>query len=80
MIKNANWITPSFDIGNGTTEFIRKFTVDKKVVSATITVTAVGVYDAYLNGKRIGNFILAPGCTAYNNRLQYQTYDISDML
>lgn len=80
MIKNANWITPSFDVGDSAAEFIRKFTVDKKIVSSTLTVTAIGVYDAYLNGKRIGDFILAPGCTAYNKRLQYQTYDISDML
>ncbi len=80
MIKTANWITSSFDIDDSAAEFIRKFTIDKNVVSAILTVTAVGVYDAYLNGKRIGDFILAPGCTAYNKRLQYQTYDISDML
>lgn len=45
-----------------------------------LTITAIGVYDAYLNGKRIGDFILAPGCMAYNKRLQYQTYNILDML
>lgn len=80
MIKQANWITPSFDLGDGAAEFIRNFTINKKAVSATLTATSIGVYDAYLNEKRIGNFILAPGCTAYNKRLQYQTYDILDML
>lgn len=80
MIKNANWIAPSFDTGDGAAEFIRNFTINKKAVSAALTVTSIGVYDAYLNGKRIGDFILAPGCTAYNKRLQYQTYDILNML
>lgn len=79
-IKESNWITPIFDADDGAVEFVRSFTLDKKAASAVLTVTAIGVYDAYINGKRIGDFILAPGCTAYNKRLQYQTYDITDML
>ena len=33
-----------------------------------------------LNGRRVGDFILAPGITDYNKRIQYQTYDITDLL
>ena len=40
-------------------------------------ITALGVYEAHLNGKRIGNFVLAPGWTSYYSRLQYQSYDIT---
>lgn len=79
-IRDSEWITPSFDAGDGAVEFARSFTLGGKAVSAALAVTAVGVYDAYLNGKRIGDFILAPGCTAYNKRLQYQTYDVTDLL
>lgn len=80
MIRECDWIAPSFDAGDGAVEFRYSFQVNKKAVSAALSVTAVGVYDAYLNGKRIGDFILAPGCTAYNKRLQYQTYDVTGML
>lgn len=37
----------------------------------------MGVYEATLNGKRVGDFILAPGWTSYDKRLQYQEYDIN---
>ena len=38
------------------------------------------MYEAEINGKRVGNFILAPGLTSYKTRLQYQVYNITDML
>lgn len=80
LIKDSDWITPSFDAGDGAVEFVKGFELNKKVVSATLAVTAIGVYDAYLNGDRIGDFVLAPGCTVYNKRLQYQTYDVAALL
>ena len=42
--------------------------------------TALGVYEAVLNGKRVSDYVLAPGWTTYEKRLQVQTYDITDML
>ena len=47
---------------------------------ARLYITAHGLYDAYLNGHRIGDAQLAPGSTDYRTRLQYQTYDITDQL
>jgi alpha-L-rhamnosidase len=38
------------------------------------------VYEAVLNGKRVGEFILAPGWTEYSKRLQVQCYDITALL
>lgn len=80
MIQNSNWIMPRFDIKDSAAEFIRNFNAKGEVKNASLTVTAIGVYDAYINDARVGDFILAPGCTAYNKRLQYQIYDITDML
>lgn len=51
-----------------------------EVKKATLYITARGVYEATINGKRVGDFILAPGWTSYDNRLQLQKYDITDML
>ncbi len=42
--------------------------------------SAEGFYGCYLNGKRVGEFVLAPGSTDYRKRIQYQTYDITPLL
>ena len=39
----------------------KDFSVNKDVISAALSVTARGVYEATLNGQRVGNFIMAPG-------------------
>ncbi|NKQ58394.1 family 78 glycoside hydrolase catalytic domain [Amycolatopsis sp. K13G38] len=50
------------------------------VVSARLYATAHGVYEATLNGQRVGDQLLAPGWTSYRHRLRYQTYDITPLL
>lgn len=80
MIKDAYWISPANDYGTVCPSFVKTVGISKEIEYATLTVTATGVYDAFLNGNRIGDYILAPGCTVYEKRLQYQTYDITAML
>ena len=60
--------------------FRKEFETSKKVVAATAYITAHGMYEAMINGKRIGNSYLTPGWTSYNKRLQYQAYDVTDLL
>jgi alpha-L-rhamnosidase len=60
--------------------FQKTFMATKKVVLATAYITAHGVYEATLNNKRCGDVYLAPGWTTYKKRLQYQAYDISDIV
>ena len=60
--------------------FRKRFTADKKILSARLYATARGVYDVTLNGTRIEDFILAPGMTDYRKRIQYQTYDVIALL
>ena len=47
---------------------------------AILSITALGVYEAQINQKRVGEFILAPGWTAYEKRLQVQQYDVTELL
>ena len=56
------------------------FTARRSVASATIYITAHGLYEAQINGRRIGDAYLTPGWTSYNKRLQYQAYDVTDMI
>jgi alpha-L-rhamnosidase len=58
----------------------RAFSVDRPVASARLHVTALGLYEARLNGSRIGDAVLAPGWTDYDQRIQYQTYDVTGLL
>lgn len=50
------------------------------VVKARLYVTACGLYEVRLNGKKVGDFVLAPGSTDYRKRVQYQTYDVTALV
>ena len=60
--------------------YFRSFSLEKKAVCAKLNITALGVYEAEINSKRVGSFIMAPGWTAYEKRLQVQTYDVTELL
>lgn len=60
--------------------FSKAFTAEKPVKSAKLYISCLGVYVARINDRRVGDYILAPGWTVYNKRLQYQTYDVTDMI
>lgn len=51
-----------------------------KLVKARAYMTACGLYEGQLNGKKMGAFMLAPGITDYRKRMQYQTVDITDLV
>lgn len=56
------------------------FMLGKKVKRARAYVTAHGIYELWINGKKAGDLELAPGFTTYRDFLQYQTYDITNLL
>ena len=53
----------------------KEFTTEKNYKKARIYVTGLGLYEMYLDGERVGNEYLTPGCTDYNRWIQYQTYE-----
>ncbi len=75
----ANWLMPSFEEKEAAAEFIRSFSTEKTVKRATLWASALGVYAARINGSKI-SYILAPGWTAYQHRVQYQEYDVTTLL
>ena len=60
--------------------FCKTFTLSindlKRIKKARAYISALGLYEASLNYKKIGDFVLAPGSTDYRKRIQYQTYDV----
>lgn len=60
MDREAKWICPAADTGDVAPVFSRGFTLSGTVREASLTITALGVYEAELNGQRVGQFILTP--------------------
>jgi alpha-L-rhamnosidase len=58
----------------------KEFTVKGEVANARVYITSLGLYEAELNGKHIGDQVLTPGWTAYQDHIQYQTYDVTYLL
>ncbi len=80
LIQKASWITMDGAASTVVPVFRRRFQCGRLVRSAMLEVTCDGVYEALMNGNRVGNFILAPGWTEYRKRLQVQAYDVSGLL
>ena len=79
----AKWIEAGYaedSVNRPSPQFRKQFAVAKKIKSATAFITSHGLYEAFLNGRRIGDTWLTPGWTSYNKRLQYQVYDVTQYL
>jgi alpha-L-rhamnosidase len=80
----AHWIGAMLVGGPQTTSpapFMRAcFILDRPPQQARLYITALGVYEPYLNGQVVGNDVLAPGWTDYALRVQYQVYDVTSLL
>ena len=70
------------DAGNSKGTYLRReFNIEEKTVkSAYLCATAYGLYQAYIDGVKVGDDQLTPGWTSYNKHLCYQTYDVTDLL
>jgi alpha-L-rhamnosidase len=58
-------------------QYRKEFSAGKKIKRATIYATALGIYELYLNGQRVGDARFAPGWTDYHQRAYYNTYDVT---
>ncbi len=79
-ICQSQWITVSRDTGDVVPVFRRCFSAEKSIEKAELEITALGTYEAELNGCRVGDFVMAPGWTSYGSRLQVQCYDVTRLL
>ncbi|MBI4326049.1 MAG: glycoside hydrolase family 78 protein [Chloroflexi bacterium] len=81
----AKWIANSkpvvADASAQPATMVRKeFDLRGTVKRAAVSVTGLGLYELRINGQRVGDHLLAPEWTGYGNRIQYQTYDVTDLL
>jgi len=78
----AQMVRPTADAGVGHPAcFLRKeFEVAAVSGNEVLRITALGLYRAFINGKRVGDDLLTPGWTVYDKRLAFQTYSVGDLL
>ena len=90
MIRNkmpaswqAKWIDPELphdpEARQPASVLRRRFTAER-TENAVLYITCHGLYEACLNGRRVGDFVLAPGTGDYHKRLTVQAYDVSGLL
>ena len=74
----AKWITHAFDKDSPVSPVLYKdFTVHGTVKKARLYATALGMYEAEINGEKVNDTYFNPGWTNYRKRLQYQTYAVA---
>lgn len=79
----AKWINPELNVNSERhlpASYLKKSFYKKGGKNARLYITCHGLYVAYINGRRVGDFVLAPGTGNYQKKLAYQTYDVSDYL
>lgn len=80
----AEWITPDWNEDPSHPQPVpllrHRFQTEGSIASARIYATSLGLYELRLNGQRVGDAVLTPGWTSYEHRLQYQTYDVTNLV
>jgi alpha-L-rhamnosidase len=93
MLHNSDWLAKWIGDGRSMPEndedfykeipaplFRKTFEFKDNIKNARLYISGLGYYEAYLNGKKIGDHVLDPGWTNYGERVLYETYDITRLL
>ena len=79
----SHWISGNYKVNKNKrypVDYFKKDINIKSIKKARLYISACGLYEAFINDVRVGNFILTPGSTDYHKRIQYQTYDVTNLL
>jgi alpha-L-rhamnosidase len=60
--------------------FRKEFNVSDKVKKATLYISGLGLYEAYINAGRIGEQVLSPTPTDYSKVVKYNVFDVTTQL
>ena len=79
----ARWINPELPHDKNVRQpasYLRRTFTAEKVENARLYITCHGLYEVYINKKRVGDFVLAPGAGDFRKRLYVQCYDVSSYI
>ena len=80
---SAKWIYGDYSVSTKErypVDYFKKEFELEEIKDAMLYVSALGIYEAYINGEKVGNALLAPGSTDPRKRVQYDTYNVSSLL
>ncbi len=83
LLDPGDWsaVFASPEVAKESTALLRgAFTVEGEVAAARLYVTALGLYEIELNGRVVGDHVLAPGWSSYDHRLRYETFDVTALV
>lgn len=80
MELKKHFITTNRPYREGTVEVFQQKLNTQGIRKATLAITALGLYEAELGGKKVGDVLFTPGFTYYPTHLYYQVYDVTDLL
>jgi alpha-L-rhamnosidase len=58
----------------------KNFNLKNEVAAATLFISGLGFYEAYINGSKVGDALLTPGWTDYDKSVLYNTYNVTSMV
>ncbi len=79
----ARWINPELECNpeeHKPASYLRTSFETARGKNARLYITCHGLYEAWINGRRVGAFVLAPGSYNYEKKLAYQTYDVTELI
>lgn len=79
----AKWINPELTCDpeeHKPASYLKTSFTAERTENARLYITSHGLYEAFINGIRVGNFVLAPGTYTYDKKLGYQTYDVTELI
>lgn len=79
ICKDTSQLNKNPELDLPPSPYLRKdFRVSQSIKKATLYITALGLYEVSINGRRVSDHRLAPGWTDYKKRVYYQTYDVTN--
>jgi alpha-L-rhamnosidase len=74
----AKWIQAAGKIADGSSPlFRREFEIEQDIKSATLMICGLGYFEAWINGRRVGDHVLDPAQSDYEERCFYITHDVT---
>ncbi len=80
LLKRSDWKAKWIGCDTPCPQLRKNFALGSRIARARIYVTALGLYELWINNQRVGADYFTPGWTDYTGRVQYQTYDVTSLL
>lgn len=79
-MNKSSWITTSLSLLKTLPSFDKDFVIKGDIKKARLVITCLGFYYPYINGAKVTSNLFMPGWTSYKNRVQYQSYDVTNLI